>query len=173
MNFGPAHIPSGLSGQFPGSGSYSQQQLTPMRTSLTNAIFSCALSQLQGDTVDAHSPSNPKRPDALFALERQFCLMNALQCSALFGNGRTAAGLPDGGRTFCGCGRHRACKRRPCDAQDHRGFRLSTVLHDHATGFREAPSGGCTGRRWRARERARSLRLRAARSQCSGVGRGR
>ncbi|WP_169924661.1 hypothetical protein [Xenorhabdus mauleonii] len=70
--------------------SYSQQQLTPMRTSLTNAIFSFALSQLQGDTVDAHSPSNPKRPDALFALERQFCLMNALQCSALFGNGRTA-----------------------------------------------------------------------------------
>ncbi|RAW91443.1 hypothetical protein CKY04_08565 [Photorhabdus sp. S8-52] len=35
----------------------------------------------------------------------------------------------------------------------------------------EAP-GGCTGRRWRARERARSLRLRAGRSQCSGVGAG-
>lgn len=30
-----------------------------------------------------------------------------------FGNGRTLPGLPGGGRTFCGCGRHRACKRRP------------------------------------------------------------
>ncbi|MDE9462965.1 hypothetical protein [Xenorhabdus bovienii] len=37
---------------------------------------------------------------------------------------------------------------------------------------REAPCGGCTGRRWRARERVRSFRLRAGRSQCSGVGAG-
>ncbi|WP_198339745.1 hypothetical protein, partial [Pectobacterium parmentieri] len=37
---------------------------------------------------------------------------------------------------------------------------------------REAPGGGRTGRRWRARERARSLRLRAGHSQCSGVGAG-
>ncbi|WP_395303042.1 hypothetical protein SIM97_18945 [Pectobacterium zantedeschiae] len=37
----------------------------------------------------------------------------------------------------------------------------------------EAPGGGRTGRRWRARERARSLRLRAGRSQCSRVGAGR
>ncbi|MDE9433535.1 hypothetical protein, partial [Xenorhabdus bovienii] len=41
------------------------------------------------------------------------------------------------------------------------------------TDSREAPCGGCTGQRWRARQRAteRSA-VRAARSQCSGVGAG-
>ncbi|WP_188093429.1 hypothetical protein [Photorhabdus heterorhabditis] len=55
-----------------------------------------------------------------------------------------------GGRPFCGRGRHRARKRRPCDARGHCGFGLRMTLHDHAVLFREAP-GGCTGRRWRAR----------------------
>ncbi len=76
-----------------------------------------------------------------------------------------------GGRPFCGRGRQRARKRRPCDALRHGRFRPGSALHDLA-GFREAP-GGCTGRRWRARERAteRSA-VRAARSQCSRVGAG-
>ncbi|MBD2807124.1 hypothetical protein ID855_21195, partial [Xenorhabdus sp. ZM] len=39
-------------------------------------------------------------------------------------------------------------------------------LHDNVFCSREAPSGGCTGRRWRARERATQQReVRAARSQ--------
>ncbi|WP_156935920.1 hypothetical protein [Xenorhabdus szentirmaii] len=122
-----------------------------MRTSPPNFIFPCALSRLQGDFADARSSLNPKTPDALLAPERRFCLILEFQCRALFGNGRTAAGLPDGGRTFCGCGRHRACQRRPCDAREHRSFRLSTVLHGSRFCGREAPSGGCTGRRWRAR----------------------
>ncbi|MBD2782893.1 hypothetical protein, partial [Xenorhabdus szentirmaii] len=46
-------------------------------------------------------------------------------------------------------------------------------LHDSVFCSREAPCGGCTGRRWRARERATQQReVRAARSQCSGVGAG-
>lgn len=107
---------------------YFQQQLTPVRDSSKNADFPCELSWLQADFAGACSPPDPKRPDALLAPECRFCLMNALQFSALFGNGRTAAGLPDGGCTFCGCGRQRACQRRPCDAREHCTFRYNTVF---------------------------------------------
>ncbi|CAE16060.1 unnamed protein product [Photorhabdus laumondii subsp. laumondii TTO1] len=51
-----------------------------------------------------------------------------------------------GGRPFCGRGRQRARKRRPCDALRHCGFGLRMTLHDHAVLFCSGkPPGAARG----------------------------
>ncbi len=51
-----------------------------------------------------------------------------------------------GGCPFCGRGRQRARKRRPCDALRHCGFGLRMTLHDHAVLFCSGkPPGAARG----------------------------
>ncbi|WP_188093423.1 hypothetical protein [Photorhabdus heterorhabditis] len=102
----------------------------------------------------------PTRPDGHFVDVSAFFPRRQCRVSACFAcQNRVLSGTRGGGA---------ACLRR------HHGLAgCGLAKPAYRRGSAGSPrSRGRTGRRWRVRERARRLRLRAGRSQCSRVGRG-